>query len=107
MRLSCLCWECKRNDSFIEKAQKVHGCFYDYSQVNYVDNRTKVVIICPHHGAFEQSPNKHLSGCGCRKCAVEKRQRTMLKNYVVFWDNNLSDFDSWVESGMPIRYDWK
>ena len=43
------------------------------------------------------------------KADVKKRQ-VAAKNhirYVVFWDNNLSDFDSWVESGMPIRYDWK
>lgn len=85
-KLGCGCPFCAGNikdtkDSFITKAQKVHGDFYDYSQVKYVDNRTKVVIICPYHGAFEQVPNKHLSGCGCRKCAVEKRQQTMLKKY--------------------------
>lgn len=85
-KLGCGCPVCagnmkETNDSFIAKAQKVHGCFYDYSQVKYVDNKTKVVIICPYHGVFEQSPNKHLFGYGCRKCAVEKRQQTMLKKY--------------------------
>ena len=85
-KLGCGCPICAGNlkettESFIVKAQKVHGDFYDYSQVNYVDNRTKVVIICPYHGKFEQTPNKHLSGCDCKKCAVKKRQQTMLKKY--------------------------
>lgn len=58
-KLGCGCPICagnmkETNDSFIAKAQKVHGDFYDYSQVNYVDNKTKVVIICPNHGTFEQ-----------------------------------------------------
>ena len=55
-------------DQFIEKARKVHGDRYDYSKVEYVNNRTKVCIICPIHGEFWQSPSKHLSGHGCPKC---------------------------------------
>ena len=63
---------------FIEKARKVHGNYYDYSKVNYVNNRTKVCIICPEHGEFWQTPNSHLSGRGCLKCGILKQaeQRT-------------------------------
>ena len=32
---------------FIEKAKKIHGNKYDYSKVKYIDNKTKVCIICP------------------------------------------------------------
>lgn len=55
-------------EQFITKSKKVHGNKYDYSKVQYVNNNTKVCIICPKHGEFWQSPNKHMSGCGCRKC---------------------------------------
>ena len=55
---------------FIEKARKVHGNKYDYSKVNYVDNSTKVCIICPEHGEFWQTPNDHLNGCGCSICGL-------------------------------------
>ena len=63
---------------FIEKARKVHGNKYDYSKVNYVNNSTKVCIICPEHGEFWQTPNSHLSGRGCLKCGILKQaeQRT-------------------------------
>ncbi len=52
-------------EQFIEKARKVHGDRYDYSKVNYVNNCTKVCIICPEHGEFWQRPNNHLQGYGC------------------------------------------
>lgn len=57
------------NDTFIEKAKKIHGDKYDYSKVNYVNKTTKVKIICPIHGEFEQRPDDHLhKQAGCPKC---------------------------------------
>ena len=58
---------------FISKAKKIHGDKYDYSKVNYVNSYTKVCIICPKHGEFWQTPYDHLQGCGCPKCATEKK----------------------------------
>ncbi len=57
---------------FIKKAIEVHGDYYDYSKIKYVYASTKVVIVCPMHGEFEQSPQKHLSGQGCKKCSVDR-----------------------------------
>ena len=34
---------------FIEKASRIHGDRYDYRLVDYVNNKTKVKIICPEH----------------------------------------------------------
>ena len=59
-------------EEFIEKARKIHGDKYDYSNVNYINMKTKVIITCPKHGDFPQTPNKHLSGRGCRECQYEK-----------------------------------
>ena len=52
----------------IEKFNKIHGNKYDYSLVEYVNNTTKVKIICPIHGIFEQTPKSHLDGNNCYKC---------------------------------------
>lgn len=61
-------------EEFIKKATSVHGDKYDYSRVNYVNNKTKVCIGCPVHGFFEQSPDSHLGGSGCLSCGgCEKR----------------------------------
>jgi hypothetical protein len=53
---------------FLDKCQQAHGDFYDYSLVDYKLIKTKVTILCRLHGAFEQSPDKHIQGQGCPKC---------------------------------------
>ena len=58
---------------FAEKAKKVHKDRYDYSKVNYVNSKQKVCIVCPKHGEFWQTPNSHLLGKGCPKCAVKNK----------------------------------
>ncbi|MBR6517583.1 MAG: hypothetical protein IKT40_12200 [Bacilli bacterium] len=63
---------------FIEKAKKVHGDRYDYSKVNYIDNKTNVIIICPIHGEFLQTPNTHLKGCGCYECTKYNIKKNMI-----------------------------
>lgn len=49
----------------------IHSNKYNYSSAIYLGTKTKLIIICPIHGPFEQSPQGHLAGKGCRKCAVE------------------------------------
>ena len=69
-----------KKDKFIEKAIKKHGNKYDYSKVEYVDSVTKVSIICPIHGEFLQTPQAHVRGNGCPKCANKKRGDTFRSN---------------------------
>ena len=59
----------KTTEQFIEEARKIHGDRYDYSKVEYITDKDPVIIICPIHGEFTQTPVKHLSGHGCHKCA--------------------------------------
>lgn len=66
-------------DSFVEKASRVHSEKYSYENVNYINNTTKVLITCPEHGSFEQTPGSHLLGNGCPKCKGQKNtQRNTL-----------------------------
>ena len=60
---------------FIEKAKKVYGDRYDYSETKYVGSKIPVKIICKNHGMFEKTPSKHLSGQGCPKCSIEKKKQ--------------------------------
>jgi len=61
---------CKHTtEKFIEKAENIHGFFYDYSKVNYKLDNKKITIICPYHGKFLQVPRSHLNGNGCPVCA--------------------------------------
>lgn len=54
--------------SFIFEAKKTHNKKYDYSKSKYVNSKTKVNIVCPEHGEFEQLPSNHINGQGCPKC---------------------------------------
>ena len=63
----------KDTETFINQAKEIHGGKYDYSKVEYVNNRTKVCIICPIHGEFWQTPKNHIKGQGCNKCAIRYR----------------------------------
>ena len=61
--------------SMISKFKKIHGEQFDYSDVDYVDNTTKVTIICRVHGPFQQQPRLHLRGStGCKTCISLRRK---------------------------------
>lgn len=61
--------ESKMNISlFIEKSNTVHCNRYLYDKVVYNGANTPVVITCPVHGEFTQTPHNHMAGHGCPKC---------------------------------------
>jgi len=72
------------SDNFISKASYIHNNKYDYSKVNYNDCRSKIIIICPRHGEFTQSPASHLVGCGCTVCALENARNKTRKTLEQF-----------------------
>jgi hypothetical protein len=65
-------------DEVIVRFREVHGDKYDYSLVKYVNRRTKVTIICPEHGEFEQLPSSHIRGRDCQICANKKKGKRNL-----------------------------
>ncbi len=81
------------NDDFINRAKDIHGDKYDYSQVEYGQMHKKVKIICPIHGAFNQTPDRHLVG-GCDKCAREEwgRNKTLTNQEFIKRSNSIHEF---------------
>lgn len=71
-------------DEFIARCSAVHGDFYNYSLVEYVNNRTKVRIICPLHGEFRQKPQHHMKGSGCKECGIHSRAAKRRKSTAQF-----------------------
>jgi very-short-patch-repair endonuclease len=68
------CPGCNRNLSYKNRVEDlvikfniIHNNKYNYSKINYINNKTKINIICPTHGDFFQTPNDHLYH-GCSKC---------------------------------------
>lgn len=73
-----------KTEYFINFSIKIHGKKYDYSLVVYTGNKNKVKIICPKkgHGVFEQRPNDHMMGHGCRKCGIELGQGYDINSFI-------------------------
>lgn len=53
---------------FIKKSKVIHDNKYNYDKVNYINSETKIIINCKLHGDFEQRPDAHLKGHGCKNC---------------------------------------
>jgi hypothetical protein len=75
---TCGCRKCSNTHGystgeFIQRAKEKHGSKYDYSKINYTNARTKVIIICPKHGEFEQIPRGHILGKGCPTCGGSEK----------------------------------
>jgi hypothetical protein len=61
-------------EEFSQKSNIIHNNKYNYSKVNYITSKKKVIIICPEHEEFLQKPHDHLNGQGCPYCTVDDRK---------------------------------
>ena len=55
---------------------------YNYSKVKYVNANTEVIIICPKHGEFKQTPNNHLNCQGCPKCKNNYKGEIIIRKFL-------------------------
>ena len=80
---------------FIDRAIKVHGNKYDYSDVVYVNAKIKVKILCPIHGEFQQTPDSHTNMCGCPQCNPRHSQSLLeFINNATRIHNNKYDYET-------------
>jgi hypothetical protein len=70
--------------SIIDAFRKVHADRYDYSHVDYVKKKLHVTVVCKKHGPFFITPDNHLHGKGCAKCADEQTGRRCIKSNQTF-----------------------
>ena len=68
------CRKCKGRDwtkeDFVKEANKIHNNYYNYDKCVFTGKTNKVIITCPIHGDFIQSPQIHIDlKCGCSKCS--------------------------------------
>ena len=71
-------------EDFIKKAKQIHGDKYDYSKVEYDNYNTQVIIICPIHGEFWQTPDSHLQGKGCKMCGITfSKGEDEIRNFLI------------------------
>ncbi len=91
---------------FITKANKIHQNF-NYSKVEYKNNRSKITIICPNNHAFQQTPANHLKGEGCPKCITSNGEK-FIRNYLI--ENNISFQEQYrlaaCKNKLPLPFDF-
>lgn len=89
-------------EDFITKANKVHFGTYGYPS-EYLGSGIPLNINCFVHGDFKQTPNAHLQGQGCPKCAIK---RIAEKSKVTIDDllNRFNDVHDDKYSYMRINY---
>lgn len=71
---------------FLKRCEELHGNKFNYDKFIYINAKTSGVIICPIHGEFYQTPDKHLSknSKGCQQCwnDIKNELFKQRKNYV-------------------------
>lgn len=92
IHLKCGCPRCAtelkadkfKEKKFIEKAKIIHCDNFDYTRVEYKNNRTPVLIFCKKcKSFFKQKPYSHLKGNGCNNCK-ESHGEKYIKNILEY-----------------------
>jgi len=74
----------------LDRFKKVHGDEYDYSEVKYINQLTKVKLICKEHGEFLQYPKYHLQGNGCVHCGNKRNSLRRRKSTLDFIESSIN-----------------
>lgn len=88
----------KTTEQFIKEATEIHNGFYSYNKSAYINISTKLLITCPKHGDFDQTPRAHLVGKqGCPVCGGHKVIVTGLqkRNTTETFINNARKIHGW------------
>ena len=98
----------KAKNKFENEANIIHANKYDYSKSIYASATDNIIIICKNHGEFEQTPNSHLGGSGCRKCSNDKTKERMSIPWEIYKEdlqkihNNKYDYSKVIWKGVDI-----
>ena len=70
-----MAWNSSNTNEFIKKGKAKFGKKYNYTKVEYINDRTEVLIGCPVHGFIPMKPFNHLrnraGNTGCKLCGKE------------------------------------
>lgn len=110
------CSVCSRKHKYSTKewvalARKTHGDAYDYSEAEYKGANEKILIICPVHGRFWQTPREHVAGNGCPVCGKNKGESRIAafletKNYKLNETYFTEQTFDGCEDKAPLRFDF-
>jgi hypothetical protein len=93
-----------KNNSYIEKCNNKFNNEYDYSLVDYKNNKLPVDIICKKHGIFKQNLKSHLKGSGCPYCSGKKMNTYFFIEKSNIVHNNFYDYSKteYIKANEPV-----
>lgn len=65
----------KSYEELMDDFQRIYKGKYSYPESNkkfFVNRKSSIEVVCPKHGIFTKTAQKHLSGQGCFKCKMEE-----------------------------------
>jgi hypothetical protein len=74
-----------KGNEFFEKLNEIYNKKYDFSDSEYVNSYTKIIVKCDKHGEFYQWPTHLLAGISCRECGFElfaDQRRKSLEEFI-------------------------
>lgn len=93
---------------FINESNIIYDSKFSYDKAKYKNNYTKLIITCPIHGDFEQTPLQHLRGNGCVKCSKETNRLQRINTFIMkatnFHENKyMYDVSNYIDNRTPIQ----
>lgn len=105
----------KTTEDFISELRSIYGEDYDYSKVEYKNNKAKVCLICHNkdsneqeHGEWLVKPNdlisKHVKCPKCLESHLEKEVRKILETNGIEFVSQMKF--PWLKSSLPLSLDF-
>lgn len=107
---SCSGKKVRSTEEFINQCIDIHGNLYDYSNVDYKNNKQKIKIICKEHdNEIELYARSHLSGVGCTKCKIKKYIplfKQIHNNYYSYEKSEYNGYNKQIIITCPVHGDF-
>lgn len=84
--------ERKNQHLYLKEVEQIHGNRYDYSKIEYINNKTKICIVCRIHGDFLKRPDSFLKGSGCPRCHYRDKSKHHRKSKSIFVQDLINKF---------------
>ena len=94
-------------EEFIKRSKEIFEDKYDYSKTQYINNKRKVILICPEHGEFEQLPNNHLAGKNCPECGkISMKQKLTGRKYSLYTKEEIQNKIDNIHGNIKIIWEY-
>ena len=102
-------------EEFKKRYKEKFGDFYNLDKVEYINNKTEVIIVCPIHGDFKKRPDSLMDGGKCPYCSKTaktdedtffEKLRYVHNNFFEYVKGSFTNVSSHIGAICPIHGLW-